>query len=112
MNSIIVVRYQFNRQLLKKLSIHIPCAYHFHYWVYTQQKCMHICSERDGEQDLAADPKPRDSPAALVAGQPFPVALFSLAVSAGRRVVVPAHPAVAVRLPEALLGLSWRWSSL
>lgn len=49
MNSIIVVRYQFNRQLLKKLSIHIPCAYHFHYWVYTQQKCMHICSERDGQ---------------------------------------------------------------
>ena len=28
-----VVRYQFNRQLLKKLNIHIPWAYHFHYWV-------------------------------------------------------------------------------
>ena len=51
--------------------------------------------EQGREQDLAADPKPRDSPAALVAGQPFPAALFSLAVSAGRKVVVPAHPAVA-----------------
>ena len=37
-----VVRYQFNRQLLKKLNIHIPWAYHFHYWVYTQQKCIYI----------------------------------------------------------------------
>lgn len=43
-----VVRYQFNRQLLKKLNIHIPWTYHSHYWVYTLQKCIHICSERHG----------------------------------------------------------------
>lgn len=44
-----VVRYQFNRQLLRKLNIHIPWACHFHYWVYTQQKCIRICSERHGQ---------------------------------------------------------------
>ena len=59
-----------------------------------------------GEQYLAQTPRPETALPPLRPKSAFPCGSFwvSLAVSAGRKVVVPAHPGVAVRLPEPCWG--------